>query len=64
MLDLSPSVYYTDHKQTVIGTNPWVIHRDKEIFGEDVDAFRPERWLNGNQSRLGMHYRLSSLAHN
>ena len=31
--------------QTVIGTNPWVVHRNAEIFGDDVEAFRPERWL-------------------
>ncbi|OGM41477.1 hypothetical protein ABOM_010074, partial [Aspergillus bombycis] len=36
---------------TVIGTNPWVIHRNKQIFGEDADVFRPERWLEGNASR-------------
>lgn len=31
---------------TVIGANPWVIHRNKEVFGDDVDAFRPERWMD------------------
>lgn len=30
---------------TIVGCNAWVIHRRKEIFGEDVEAFRPERWL-------------------
>jgi len=30
---------------TVIGANPWVVHRDRSVYGEDVDAFRPERWL-------------------
>ncbi|KAF1962628.1 cytochrome P450 [Byssothecium circinans] len=30
---------------TVIGVNPWVIHRNKEVFGADSDAFRPERWM-------------------
>ncbi len=31
--------------QTIIGTNPWVINRNTEIFGDDVESFRPERWL-------------------
>lgn len=30
---------------TVVGCNPWVVHRDKATFGEDVDQYRPERWL-------------------
>lgn len=30
---------------TIIGANPWVVHRNKEVYGEDVDAFRPERWM-------------------
>ena len=30
---------------TVIGANPWVVARDKEVYGDDVDEFRPERWL-------------------
>lgn len=30
---------------TVVGINSWVIHNDPTIFGEDVDVFRPERWL-------------------
>lgn len=30
---------------TVVGINPWVIHRNHEVFGDDLDAFRPERWL-------------------
>ena len=32
---------------TIVGCSAWVIHRRKEIFGEDVEAFRPERWLVG-----------------
>ncbi|KAI9789482.1 MAG: hypothetical protein M1816_006024 [Peltula sp. TS41687] len=28
-----------------IGANPYVIHRDKGIYGEDADQFRPRRWL-------------------
>ncbi|KAK5139945.1 hypothetical protein LTR04_003238, partial [Oleoguttula sp. CCFEE 6159] len=30
---------------TVIGVNPWVVHRNKDVFGEDVESFRPDRWL-------------------
>nr|POE72189.1 cytochrome p450 monooxygenase [Quercus suber] len=40
---------------TVIGANPWVVHRSEEVYGEDVEAFRPERWLtedNGDMHRF------------
>ncbi|KAI9146993.1 Cytochrome P450 monooxygenase [Paramyrothecium foliicola] len=30
---------------TEIGANPYIINRDKGIFGEDADSFRPDRWL-------------------
>lgn len=28
-----------------IGMNPAVVHYDKNVFGQDADKFRPERWL-------------------
>ena len=33
---------------TIVGCNAWVIHRRPEIFGDDVEAFRPERWLDAS----------------
>ncbi|KAJ4368605.1 hypothetical protein N0V86_009512 [Didymella sp. IMI 355093] len=32
---------------TIVGTNPWVMHTDKRIFGSDAEEYRPERWLRG-----------------
>ena len=29
----------------VVGANPWPVQHNREIYGEDVDVFRPERWL-------------------
>lgn len=30
---------------TIVGINPWVVHMDKVIFGQDAAVFIPERWL-------------------
>ncbi|KLU90386.1 hypothetical protein, variant [Magnaporthiopsis poae ATCC 64411] len=45
---------------TQVGMNAWVTSRDKQTYGDDADAFRPERWLRGEneteadyQARLG-----------
>lgn len=37
---------------TIIGCNAWVLHRRPEIFGEDVDDFRPERWIEASPAKL------------
>ncbi|PMD32987.1 cytochrome P450 [Hyaloscypha variabilis F] len=29
----------------ILSVNPWVIHRRREIFGEDADLFNPDRWM-------------------
>lgn len=36
---------------TIVGCNAWVIHRRKEIYGDDVEAFRPERWLEADKEK-------------
>lgn len=33
---------------TIVSVNPWVLHKNKDIFGLDSDIFRPERWLEGD----------------
>ncbi len=30
---------------TIVGCSAWVLHRNTDVFGEDVEEFRPERWL-------------------
>lgn len=40
---------------TVVGVNPWVVHRCKEVYGDDIESFRPERWMtedNGDMHRF------------
>lgn len=37
---------------TVVGVSAWVIHRNKDIYGEDVDVFRPERWLDEDEEKV------------
>lgn len=32
---------------TIVGVNPWVVQRNRAIFGADADDYRPERWLAG-----------------
>ena len=37
---------------TKIGYCGWGLFRDKEIWGEDVHAFRPERWLDSPTEQI------------
>ncbi|EUC29979.1 hypothetical protein COCCADRAFT_29025 [Bipolaris zeicola 26-R-13] len=37
-----------------VGVNSWALHYNKEMFGEDVYAFRPERWLEGDKTNIGL----------
>ena len=37
---------------TVVEINPWVAARDKEVYGEDSEIFKPERWLDADEKGL------------
>lgn len=37
---------------TIVGVHPWVIHRDRNVFGADADEFRPERWMGGGEEQI------------
>lgn len=34
---------------TIVGCSAWVIHRRPEVFGQDVDDYRPERWIEASK---------------
>jgi cytochrome P450 len=29
----------------IVGCNAWVVHQNKQVFGDDAHIYRPERWL-------------------
>lgn len=37
---------------TIVGCNAWVLHRRPEVYGVDVDTFRPERWIDAKPDQL------------
>lgn len=37
---------------TVIGYSAFGLSRNKEVWGEDADLFRPERWLEGTKEEM------------
>jgi cytochrome P450 len=39
---------------TEVGINPYVIHRNTSIFGDDAEVFRPERWLENEEKAKEM----------
>ena len=45
-------------KGTMIALNMWSLHHDKDIFGEDVQEFKPQRWIDKHlMSRFAPFYR-------
>jgi hypothetical protein len=37
---------------TIVGINPWVVARDKTVYGNDALTFRPQRWLDASPDAL------------
>lgn len=31
-----------------VAANPYVVHRNTKVYGDDAEAWRPERWLEAN----------------
>ncbi|OBT45682.1 hypothetical protein VE00_03948 [Pseudogymnoascus sp. WSF 3629] len=35
---------------TIVGVNTWVAHANASVFGDDAKTFRPERWLEDDET--------------
>lgn len=43
-------IWSNSFAQTIVGINAWVASANREVFGEDADDFRPERWFQDAES--------------
>jgi cytochrome P450 len=41
---------------TEVSGNPWIMHRDEKVFGENAEEFNPDRWMNPERAKLMNKY--------
>ena len=34
---------------TIVGVNPWVVGHTSDVWGSNLESFKPERWLQGEK---------------
>ncbi|EXJ95555.1 hypothetical protein A1O1_00677 [Capronia coronata CBS 617.96] len=38
-----------------VAVNGWVLHRNRAVFGDDIDTYRPERWFERDAKLMASH---------
>lgn len=41
---------------SILSVPSFTIHRDPDVWGADVEAYRPERWFEGNKEAMDMTF--------
>ncbi|GMR61490.1 hypothetical protein PMAYCL1PPCAC_31685 [Pristionchus mayeri] len=47
---------YDIDKSTIVMADSYAVHFNKELWGEDVDEFRPERWLESDRRVAAINF--------